>query len=1031
MEETPMTKGITNKSKEKMNNQDLTTIELKAQEACELDTFNTINIVGIKQKVQSMLGMIGRDGIFDEYTKHDIGHINQMLRLLDILIPEATLTSLTGADSLLIVLSIYFHDLGMLVTRNEFKSRGTNTSYKAFRNDYLKDIRNAEALKQLEENERERFIYQEFVRKRHGQRISDWLTNSNEEDYDSEVVKIVRGMVEGLKPMFIQDIAKICVSHNEDDIDDFSKYPVKRSYGLTPQENGNVNYAALILRTADMMHITSDRTPSIELSLISPTNPVSQLEWSKQSQVSGISARPMVDAEGNVDSQKQSDTLAVSGYFEDEKGYFALMEYLQYARRQLQQSFRVNEKAKKKFSTTYDFPWKDINDEEVDAKDFEKRQLVFSVDQQKILDLLVGETLYNNLNVSLRELSQNAIDAVKVKRFELEREGIKDYEPNVEVEWMPDTRELLIIDNGTGMDLEIIENHLLKVGSSRYQDPEFQKSHQGYNSISRFGIGLLSCFLVADDVDILTNMKQENTPLLLKVRKLHGRYLLRHGNEKNSKMRFLDKTGTCIKLKIRPDIDFTPLSILKEWVLMPQCDFSYLEDGKKQTIGYKTTKELLTDVLKKKGLVVDGQSYKIFEQQNEGVDCSILLRYNTYLKEWSFVQYSEIANNDGFDVEPCGLAIEGIRIDDSTPGYRAKYLVAMVNLYGENAPRTNVARTAINSQTMRNMLETVYGGYLDVVTSQVRDLSKSYSPTWASSEMNYLLNRLLTNQENRRDLLLDGQIFNTKLNEQEYYLIEKEGCRQFSSLKVLKAEGHFWTIDSAAYQSANSLIREVSTTNYSAISILKNLYGEGSPILKDIDVTLTKNRYFNSLDDIILSNFQVSVIQLFEENRTLNLKWEVKQKGSPDFWNVIKCKTLTRSPYGQHSLFLQNSDEIQILAAGYEGIRTDFGIYMPKGSELYEYLIDIYSQFSQKPDEESYILHCVASFIYNQFTKGNKVAKWEAAFKEFVQRSYASPYTSEIMDSVNIDKLVEACNKSSFKLYDKSRWYREKMNYYS
>ena len=104
-----------------MDNQDMTPIELKAQKACELDTFNTINIVGIKQKVQSMLGMIGRDGIFDEYTKHDISHINQMLRLLDIIIPENTFSQLTEADSLLIVLSIYFHDLGMLVTKKNIK----------------------------------------------------------------------------------------------------------------------------------------------------------------------------------------------------------------------------------------------------------------------------------------------------------------------------------------------------------------------------------------------------------------------------------------------------------------------------------------------------------------------------------------------------------------------------------------------------------------------------------------------------------------------------------------------------------------------------------------------------------------------------------------------------------------------------------------------------------------------------------------------------------------------------------------------
>ena len=58
----------------------------------------------------------------------------------------------------------------------------------------------------------------------HGNRISDWLTKDNIELYDEEVINLVQKMISGLKPIFVRDVAKICKSHNEDDISDFDKY---------------------------------------------------------------------------------------------------------------------------------------------------------------------------------------------------------------------------------------------------------------------------------------------------------------------------------------------------------------------------------------------------------------------------------------------------------------------------------------------------------------------------------------------------------------------------------------------------------------------------------------------------------------------------------------------------------------------------------------------------------------------------------------------------------------------------------------
>ena len=312
----------------------------------------------------------------------------------------------------------------------------------------------------------------------HGDRIASWIRNEdNAACYtDPKVLELIASIVADFRPMFKDDLATVCESHNLNDLDDFDKYKVKRAYGSSLEEQGNVFYAALIVRTSDLLHITSDRTPSIEYAIISPTNPISQEEWAKQNAVSSVSPKIAEDQDGNKDDTLPKDTFEVSAFFEKEDGFFSLIEYLKYAREELKNNHRLNEIAKKKYASKYDYPWKDIDDSTIQTKDFERRQLSFTIDQQKILSLLVGETLYNNLSVSLRELSQNAIDAVKVKLYELQDERKADgFKPRVDVSWNPEERELMVCDNGTGMNMDIIENHLLKVGSSRYQDAEFQK----------------------------------------------------------------------------------------------------------------------------------------------------------------------------------------------------------------------------------------------------------------------------------------------------------------------------------------------------------------------------------------------------------------------------------------------------------------------------------------------------------------------------------------------------------------------------
>ena len=105
-----------------------TDAEKLAEQAQKLRGFSGINLSHIKWQLAELLKLIGRDGFFSTYTLHDIGHLDEMLAMLDWLVPQATKDHMSPADWLLVVLSIYFHDVGMIVTEHEYNNRDSTPS---------------------------------------------------------------------------------------------------------------------------------------------------------------------------------------------------------------------------------------------------------------------------------------------------------------------------------------------------------------------------------------------------------------------------------------------------------------------------------------------------------------------------------------------------------------------------------------------------------------------------------------------------------------------------------------------------------------------------------------------------------------------------------------------------------------------------------------------------------------------------------------------------------------------------------------
>jgi hypothetical protein len=146
----------------------------------------------------------------------------------------------------------------------------------------------------------------------------------------------------------------------------------------------------------------------------------------------------------------------------------------------------------------------------------------FRPNTAKLLELLSGPQIYNTPLTAVRELLQNAFDAVreKIARKRLKVENPID--PNLEEEFGKLERVTLILtrdgdgtlrltcqDTGCGMTKEIIQHHLLVSGDARRPalielERQCKKAGFSLNRTGQFGIGVLSYFMMAAEVRLTT-----------------------------------------------------------------------------------------------------------------------------------------------------------------------------------------------------------------------------------------------------------------------------------------------------------------------------------------------------------------------------------------------------------------------------------------------------------------------------------------------------------------------------------------------
>lgn len=129
----------------------------------------------------------------------------------------------------------------------------------------------------------------------------------------------------------------------------------------------------------------------------------------------------------------------------------------------------------------------------------------FQVNLAGMIDILSNH-LYDEKDVYIRELLQNATDAIRArKKLEPSIEG----EIHVSLSGKPDEKTLILEDNGIGLTEEEVHAFLATIANSSKGEKKFE-GHEANDFIGRFGIGLLSCFIVSDEIVMISTSKKNN-----------------------------------------------------------------------------------------------------------------------------------------------------------------------------------------------------------------------------------------------------------------------------------------------------------------------------------------------------------------------------------------------------------------------------------------------------------------------------------------------------------------------------------------
>lgn len=437
---------------------------------------------------------------FPNYTNHDINHSFKLMNTMYELIKDNK-KDFNALEIALMIYSALFHDLGMAISDEEIENIKNNNSK------YLNN-QNFELIKENNFNN-EDLALQEVIRNAHGKIAYDLITNQYEKEFRLPNHESIS---------FAENLAEICLSHTTD-----KSYVENLKTNTTKGESEyNTQFLAILLRLSDILDIDSTRTP-LALFESMNLNDFSKSEWQKNFTIDNIK---------KIFTVNDLKEIRLEGSCKDIKIHRKILGYIKWIENELRLAIDLTSNMEKKYHILLNTEVKN----KIKPIGYTIPDLKLNMDYHAVTNLLMGEAIYGSKNLGLRELLQNSIDAIMVKKdmFEIKNLSQKDtYIPIIEINIDEKNSKFIIKDNGMGMNEYIIKNYFLNVGKSYYKSKDFLNYKHNYNPIGNFGIGFLSCFMLSNEVQVVTKHFNSNKKYIIDLEK-NSEYIAFKDEEDNS-----------------------------------------------------------------------------------------------------------------------------------------------------------------------------------------------------------------------------------------------------------------------------------------------------------------------------------------------------------------------------------------------------------------------------------------------------------------------------------------------------------------
>jgi len=476
---------------------------------------------------------------FPEYTDHGREHLQAVLESINDIIDDKAFLQITPEDIYVLVNSVLLHDIAMHFEYENIKSLIEKASYSNDLYKFKAEPSWAELwenhksyIERLDDNDKvkllgiapiesfpsldmnnltmsQRIIVGDFIRRYHA-RIAlviaefGWptLTDNflgNFGNADGAILDLnkMSGYVARSHHMGLRDAA--------------DKLRNKRGDKGEARRHRNVHFTYVmgLLRIADLIQFDKKRTPRAIFKSTSFMSPISLDEWKKHISIVHVDYEKSDDPEcifvecSPIDAKSIEGIRSLLRYFQSELDQFWAVTGEYYFGREGFKNLGIKyRRVESNIDSNDDESLQDLN--------YLPELYGINMNASSLAKLLVEPLYGSDPRAGLRELLQNSIDAVK-ERARLE--GCEDYKVKLEIDNLKN--KIVILDEGVGMNPEIIKEYFLRIGSSfRWSDAWKKDFIESSNATvcrgGRFGIGVLASFLLGNKVEVQTRHHTED-----------------------------------------------------------------------------------------------------------------------------------------------------------------------------------------------------------------------------------------------------------------------------------------------------------------------------------------------------------------------------------------------------------------------------------------------------------------------------------------------------------------------------------------